>query len=455
VPDVSASPNWEPETQYARSGDVHIAYQTWGEGAVTMVGVPGIVNNVELWWQEPETRRYFLALGSFCRFVFYDKRGQGLSDRDTGVPTLDERLQDLAAVIDAVGAERVALGGISEGGATAAMFAATFPERVSHLVLFGAFARPDQVAGDALMPRWAERWGTPRTPGAKLIAPSKAHDPEFVRWVNRVERQTTTPAGLLASWAWVREIDVRPVLSSIQCPTLVLHRKGDAMIPIEEGRYLAEHIPGARCVELEGDSHLPQWGGWELPVALVEEHVTGHSSHRRTERVLATVLFTDIVDSTARAVASGDAAWRRLLDRHDQICRATVARYEGRWVKQTGDGVLVTFDTPGVALDCAQALRGQLSAAGVSIRAGLHTGEIELRDNDVAGIGVHIASRISSLAGSGEVLASRVVKDLVAGSGHLFTGRGVHALRGVPDQWEIVAVEPDRVAAGAAPAGAS
>lgn len=439
--EISAAPGWEPETRYARSGDVHIAYQTWGQGEVTMVGVPGIVNNIELWWHEPESRRYFLALGSFCRFVFYDKRGQGLSDRDTGVPTLDERLEDLAAVIEAVGAERVALGGLSEGGATAAMFAATFPNRVSHLVLFGAFAQPDQAAGDTFMPVWAQGWGTPETPGAMVIAPSKATDPEFVRWVNRVERQTTTPAGLLASWAWVREIDIRPLLGSIQCPTLVLHRTGDLMVPVEQGRYLAEHIPGARYVELEGDSHLPQWGNWELPVALVEEHVTGHASQQPPTRVLVTVLFTDIVGSTARAAAAGDAEWRKLLDRHDQICRTTLDRYQGRWVKQTGDGMLATFDAPGVALECAEELRGQLSAAGVSIRAGMHTGEIEVRNNDIAGIGVHIAARISSLAGPGELLVSRVVKDLVAGSGHVFTSRGVHPLKGIPDEWEILAVE--------------
>lgn len=211
-----------------------------------MVGVPGIINNIELWWQEPESRRYFIALGSFSRFVFYDKRGQGLSDRDTGVPSLDERLRDLAAVIDAVGAERVALGGLSEGGATAAMFAATFPERVSHLALFGAFAQVDQAAGDSFMPLWAQGWGTPTTPGVAVVVPSKVDDPEFIRWFNRVERQTTTPAGLLASWRWVREIDIRPLLSSIQCPTLVMHRTGDRMVDVEKGRYLAERIPGAR-----------------------------------------------------------------------------------------------------------------------------------------------------------------------------------------------------------------
>ncbi len=442
VRDVSVSSSWVPETRYARNGDVHIAYQTWGEGEVTFIGVPGIINNIELWWEEPESRRYFLSFGSFCRFVLYDKRGQGLSDRDTGVPTLDERLGDLAAVIDAVGAERVALGGLSEGGATAAMFAATYPERVSHLALFGAFARPDQAAGDLFMPLWAQGWGTPASPGPSVIAPSKAGDPEFVRWVNRVERQTTTPAGLVASWAWIREIDVRAVLESIRCPTLVMHRAGDLMAPVDQGRYLAEHIPGARWHELEGDSHLPQWGGWERPVALVEELVTGHAPQQRPDRVLATVLFTDIVDSTARAAAVGDAEWTRLLDRHDQICRTTVERCQGRWVKHTGDGLLATFDAPGRALDCAEDLRDQLSALGVSIRAGIHTGEIEQRREDVAGIGVHVASRIASLAGSEEVLASRVVKDLAAGSGHAFSSRGLHNLKGIPEQWEVLAVEP-------------
>ncbi len=438
VPDSST---WVPETRYARNGDVHIAYQVLGEGEVTFVGLPGIVSNIEVLWEDPESRRWLTGLASFSRLVHYDKRGQGMSDRDPGVPTLDDRLGDLTAVLDAVGADRVALGGISEGGTTAAMFAASYPERVSHLALVGSFARVDVARGDVFMPRWAEGWGTAETLSIPAIVPSKVGDLDFLRWMNRFERQTTTPGGLLAAWRWIREVDLRPVLDSIQCPTLVVHRSGDRLVPVSNGRYLAEHIPGARMVELDGDSHAPQWGDVETVLTITEEFLTGrHSSPGQTERVLATVLFTDIVDSTARAAALGDSAWRQVLDRHDKICQRTVASCGGRLVKGTGDGVLATFDAPARGLRCADTLRSSLADAGIAIRAGVHTGEIELRGDDVSGIGVHIAARVAALASSGELLASRTVKDLVAGSDYAFASRGMHSLKGVPDDWELLAV---------------
>jgi class 3 adenylate cyclase len=438
VPDSST---WVPETRYARNGDVHIAYQVFGEGEVTFVGLPGIVSNIEVAWEDPETRRWLLGLASFVRFVSYDKRGQGMSDRDSGVPTLDDRLGDLRAVLDAVGAERVALGGISEGGSTAAMFAATYPERVSALALHGSFANIDVARGDPFMHRWAESWGTPETWSVRAIVPSKQGDAGFLRWMNRFERQTTTPAGLLASWRWIRDVDLRPVLDAIQCPTLVVHRTGDRLVPVSFGRALAERIPGARLVELDGDTHAPQWGGVEAVLSLLEEFLTGHHPvPERTERVLATVLFTDIVDSTASAAALGDAAWRELLDRHDRISERTITEYGGRLVKGTGDGVLATFDAPARGLRCADMLRSSLADAGIAIRAGVHTGEIDLRGDDVSGIGVNIAARVAALAASGELLASRTVKDLVAGSDYAFASRGVHSLKGVPEEWELLAV---------------
>jgi class 3 adenylate cyclase len=438
---VPVPSTWVPETRYARNGKVHIAYQVFGEGEVTLVGLPGMVSNIELIWEDPESRHWLTRLSSFVRVVHYDKRGQGMSDRDSGVPTLDDRLGDLSAVLDAVGADRIALGGISEGGSTAAMFAATYPARVSHLALYCSFAHIEAALGDAVMPRWAECWGTPQTFTVPVMAPSKVGDPDFLRWVNRYERQTMTPRELLASWGWIREMDLRPILGSIQCPTLVLHRSGDRMVPVANGRYLAEHIPGARMVELEGDAHAPQWGDIETMLSLTEEFLTGrHSVTKPTERVLATVLFTDIVDSTARAAAVGDSAWRRVLDRHDSISRGTVEDCGGRLVKGTGDGVLATFDAPSRGLQCATALRSLLSDVGLAIRAGVHTGEVELRGDDVAGIGVHIAARVAALAGSGELLASRTVKDLVAGSGFAFDSRGVHSLKGVPEEWELLAV---------------
>ena len=438
---VSESSTWVPETRYARNGDVHIAYQVFGEGEVTFVGLPGIVSNVDVGWEDPEMRRYLTALGSFARFVTYDKRGQGMSDRESGVPTLDDRLGDLTAVLDAVDADRIALGGVSEGGSTAAMFAATHPERVSHLCMFGSFARVDVEAGDEFMPRWAAGWGTPETRTVAAIAPSKVGDADFLRWVNRFERQTTTPSGLLASWRWIREMDVRPVLDSIQCPTLVMHRSGDRLVAPSFGRYLAERIPGARMVELEGDAHAPQWGDIAPVLEHLEDFLTGHHAiPEQAERALATVLFTDIVDSTASAARLGDAAWRRTLDRHDQISASTILDYGGRLIKGTGDGVLATFDAPVRGLRCADTLRSSLADAGIAIRAGVHTGEVELRGDDVSGIGVHIAARVAALAGSGELLASRTVKDLVAGSDYAFTSRGVHSLKGVPEEWELLAV---------------
>jgi class 3 adenylate cyclase len=420
---------------------VHIAYQVFGKGELTFVGLPGMISNIEVIWEDPESRRWLTGLASFARIVHYDKRGQGMSDRDSGVPTLDDRLGDLTAVLDAVGADRIALGGISEGGTTAAMFAATYPERVSNLILYGSFAHIDVALGDSFMPRWAEKWGTPDTLTVRVMVPSKVGDADFLRWTNRFERQTTTPGGVLAAWRWIREMDLRPVLGSIQCPTLVMHRSGDRMVPVANGRYLAEHIPGAQMVELEGDTHPPQWGDVETVLSLSEEFLTGHhSSPKQAERVLATVLFTDIVDSTARAAALGDSAWRQVLDRHDTISRSTVSDCGGRLVKGTGDGVLATFDAPARGLRCADTLRSSLSDAGIAIRAGVHTGEVELRGDDVSGIGVHIAARVAALAGSGELLASRTVKDLVAGSDYAFTSRGVHSLKGVPEDWELLAV---------------
>ena len=430
-----------PETRYARNGDVHIAYQVLGEGDVTFVGLPGIVSNVEVFWEDPESRAWMTGLSSFSRFVTYDKRGQGLSDRDSGVPTLDDRLGDLTAVLDAVGADRVALGGVSEGGTTVAMYAATYPERVSRLLLFGSFAHLDTARGDSFMESWAKHWGTRETLSVAAIAPGKVGDADFLRWMNHFEHQSTTPGGLLASWRWIRETDVRPVLGSIQCPTLVMHRGGDRLVWVGYGRELAEQIPDARIVELEGDAHAPQWGDQEPVLSTIEEFLTGRLPNAKpAERVLATVLFTDIVDSTTMAASLGDSAWRQVLDRHDMIARNAVADCGGRFVKGTGDGVLATFDAPSRGLRCADTLRSALSDAGIAIRAGVHTGEVELRGNDVAGLGVHIAARVGALADSGELLASRTVKDLAAGSGYTFTSRGSHRLKGVPDQWEVLAV---------------
>ena len=434
-------PQWVPETRYACNGDVHIAYQSFGEGDVTLVGLPPIISNIDMAWENPETRAYLTRMTSFCRVVHYDKRGQGMSDRSVGVPTMDDRLGDLAAVMDAAGVERAALGGISEGGSTAAMFAATYPDRVEKLVTFGSFAMADVEQGDRFMPVWAAGWGTPETMTLPIVTPSKVGDEAFLRWLNRYERQSAPPGGVLEAWQWIREIDVRPVLGAIQCPSLIVHRRGDRLIPWQRSEEMANLIPHARLAILDGRDHIPWFGDSQSVLALLEEFITdGHAHPAALDRVLATVLFTDIVDSTGQAASVGDASWRATLDRHDALSAATIAAHGGRVVKTTGDGVLATFDAPGRALHCAGALRRALADAGIHVRCGLHTGEVEIRGNDIGGIGVHIAARVEAQAGPGEVLVSRTVRDLVAGGGFVFTSRGVHRLKGLPDEWELFAV---------------
>lgn len=437
-------PLWAPETHYARNGDVHIAYQTYGEGDIALVGLPPIISNIEVIWEDPSARRFLLRHAEFSRMVHFDKRGQGMSDRSADVPTMDERLADLAAVMDAARVERACLAGISEGGSTAAMFAATYPDRVEKLILFGSFATIEPEAraeGDAFMAMWADGWGTPQSLTVPVVIPSKVGDEAFAKWTHHYERQSTSPGGLLAAWRWIREMDVTPVLASIQCPTLVMHRRDDRLMKVDRGRRLAELIPNARYVELDGADHMPWYGDQDTVLRLDEEFLTGRSTDTiDVDRALATVLMTDIVSSTERAVELGDAAWRQLLDRHDATAASAIRAHGGRLVKQTGDGVLAVFDAPGRALLCAQTMRDELSAMGMPIRSGVHTGEIELRGDDVGGIGVHLAARIEAKAGAGEVLASRTVRDLVAGSGFTFSSRGLHTLKGLSEEWELYAV---------------
>jgi class 3 adenylate cyclase/pimeloyl-ACP methyl ester carboxylesterase len=437
-----------PVTKYARNGDVHIAYQVFGEGDLTVVGAPPIVSNIEVIWEDRQARQFLERMASFCRVIHFDKRGQGMSDRDTGVPTLDDRIDDLRAVMDAEDVEQAALAGISEGGSTVALFAATYPERVSRLVLFATFARalsapdypfaPDDDAWEWFTGEWADHWGTPETLSVNAIAPCMVGDEAFARWANRYERQATSPGGLRQALAWIKEIDIRPVLSSIQAPTLVMHRKGDKLIFVDHGRYLGKAIAGARYLELDGAEHVPWWGDQAVVLDAVEEFLTGaRASAADLDRVLSTVVLTDIVGSTSRATELGDRAWKALLDDHDAAVAQEVDAHRGRVVKSTGDGALAMFDGPSRAVGCTLRLRDRLRAQGIEIRAGVHTGEIELRGSDVGGIAVHIAARVEGAAGPGEVLVSRTVKDLVAGSGFAFEDRGLHALKGVEDEWQL------------------
>ena len=439
-----------PETRYAKSNGLDIAYQMFGEGEQVVIGLPPIVSNIELAWEEPSWARFLRRLGSFSRFIHFDKRGTGMSERSIGNPTLEQRIDDLRAVMDAAEVEHAYIGGLSEGGLMCAYFAATYPERTDGLVLLDSFARLTRTDGydagptddvfETTMDAWAAGWGTADTMTIGLFAPSKAGDAEFLRWLNRFERLTVSPGGLRAMMALNQELDVRSVLPTITAPTRVLHRTGDRAINIAHGRYLADHIPNATFVELPGIDHLPWFGDSDSVLDEIEEFVTGRRHEAETDRILATVLFTDIVGSTEKASALGDRKWRAVLDDLDDLTRRTVERYRGRLVKSTGDGHLALFDGPARAIKCARELCAAVRSLDVELRAGLHTGEVELRGDDVGGIGVHIGARVGALAGASEVLVSRTVTDLVAGSGIEFADRGEHDLKGVTGRWQLFAV---------------
>jgi class 3 adenylate cyclase len=437
-----------PTVRYTQTPDgVNIAYAVAGDGPLDLLCIPGFVSNLEVLWEAPGAERYFGRLASFARVVMYDKRGQGLSDRPPHPPTLEQAMHDARAVLDAAGMQRSSVYAISEGGPTAALLAATYPERVERLVMYGTWARilqaPDYPEG--LPPATFERfvataredWGGPVA--LALWAPSMADDPEVQRWWAKLLRTGTSPAGAEALIRLYEDIDARHVLPTITAPTLVLHRTGDRMIPVGAGRAIAAAIPGARFVELPGDAHLPVSDPDQI-IDEVEEFLTGQRAARQPDRMLATVLFTDIVDSTARAAALGDQTWRQLIGRHDDLMRREIERHRGRPVKTLGDGFLATFDGPARAIRCAAAARDAVRTLGLEIRAGLHTGEVEVLDGDVAGIAVNIGARVNAFAGAGEVLVSRTVTDLVAGSGIAFEDRGTHALKGVPGEWQLYAV---------------
>ena len=430
-----------PETRYAKSGDVRIAYQVTGSGPFDLVFVPGFVSNLDLQWENPGWAHFFSRLSAFSRLIRFDKRGTGLSDRVSGAPDLEVRMDDVRAVMDDVGVERAAVFGVSEGGAMSMLFAATYPERTRALVLYGAYAHyPTWVLSgeklDAFIDAIERGWGTGET--ARFFMPSKASDEDFRRQWARGERQGASPSAAVALTRMNTEIDVRHVLPAIRVPTLVLHRTGDPRVSVEAGRYLGKHIPDAKYVELPGEDHVP-FDITDRLVDEIEEFLTGSRTQAEPDRVLATVLFTDIVDSTRRAAELGDRDWRLLRDRHDDAIRQELARFRGREVKTLGDGFLATFDGPARAVRCASAISDRVRPLGMDVRSGLHTGEIEIQQDDVGGIAVHIAARVVGLAGTGEVLVSSTVRDLVAGSGLRFQDRGSHALKGLPEPLRLYA----------------
>jgi class 3 adenylate cyclase len=437
------------ETRYADSDGVSIAYQVHGEGPLDLVLVPGFVSHVELLTEEPGVARFFRSLTSFSRMAVFDKRGQGLSDRPGPPPTLEESMDDLKAVVEAAGFERPAIFAVSEGGPMSTLYAATYPDRVASLVLFGTFSRMLQAPGfeagvsEEALDRWSEvvrrDWGGPVA--LNLWAPSRVGDAGFERWWARLLRQGTSPAGATALMDLYREMDVRAILPAIDVPSLVLHRRDDRMVSAAQGRYLAEKIPGARYVELLGEDHLPFAGDLDAVLAEAEEFLVGSRGAVEAERALATILFTDIVGSTEKAAELGDRGWRQLLERHDAAVRRLLGLHRGREVKTMGDGFLATFDGPARAIRCAAALREEVAPLGVEVRAGIHTGEVELIGDDVGGMAVNIGARIGALAGGGEVLVSSTVRELVVGSGLEFADRGVRTLKGAPGEWRLFAID--------------
>jgi len=438
-----------PQTRYAKSGDVNIAYQVLGQGPPDLVLIPGWVSNIEIFWEEPAVVRFFTRLASFSRLILFDKRGTGLSDRVAEMPNLETRMDDARAVLDTVGSERAALFGYSEGGVLCALFAATYPNRASALIMHGSYARltaaPDYPWGlneqerSAFVDQAVREWGAPI--GIDMRAPSMATDERLRQWWARFLRLSASPAAFATLSHMNAQMDIRQVLPAIRVPTLILHSVNDRNLDVRGSRYLAERIPGAKLVELSGPDHVPWLSDADIVVDEVEEFLTGARHAPEPERVLATVMFTDIVGASERAAGLGDRRWHDLLDSHHALIRRQLNHFRGREIDTAGDGFLATFDGPARAVRCASTISDGVRSLGIEVRAGLHTGECEMMGDKLAGIAVHIGSRVAALARPGEVLVSSTVKDLVAGSGLSFQDRGIQSLKGIPGEWRLFAVE--------------
>ena len=434
-----------PETKYTESGGVDIAYQTFGSGPNDIVCVPGWFTNVELTWENPSLARFYDRLGSFSRVILFDKRGTGLSDRDAQACTLEERMDDMRAVMDAVGSERASVFGTSEGGPMCALFAATYPERTASLIIAGGYARRTRAEGypwgmahedyDKVVARVKDDWGTAIDIGIR--APSLAHDESFLRHWARYIRMSVSPKTAAAYADMNRDIDVRDILPSIRVPTLIFHSIGDRVCHIENGRFFAREIPGAQLIEIESDDHLIYTDENERILPEVEQFITGKHGRAEADSVVCTIMFTDIVGSTQMATDIGDRKWSELLSAHNNEVRDLLAVHRGTEIKSTGDGFHATFDGPARAIRCAHHLHESLENLGLGIRIGLHTGECVIDGGHIEGIAVHIAARVADLADTGEVVVSQTVKDLVAGSGIAFTERGEHELRGIEGAWRL------------------
>ena len=437
-----------PQTRYARAGGVHIAYQAFGNGPVDLVLVPGWVSNVDVFWDEPVVARFLLRLAEFSRVILFDKRGTGLSDRVTDCPCLEERMDDLRSVMDEVGSQRAVIAGYSEGGPMCILFAATYPERTQGLVTIGSF--PRRQTGDDFPlgyrpeeTQWwldylAREWGGPLD--IEERAPSLASDQRFRQWWARFLRSGASPAGVLALHRANAEIDVRPMLPTITAPALIMHSARDRTISVEMSRYMAERIPGATYVEIDAEDHLPFGDCADRIIEEIEKFATGKHEVSRIDRVVSTVMFTDIVDSTRLASELGDSRWKDLLAAHHDAVRKALAIYRGREIKTTGDGFHATFDGPARAIRCGEAILDAVRNLGIELRVGIHTGECELVGDGVEGLAVHIAARVAGLAEPGQVLVSQTVKDLVAGAGIGFSDHGSHTMKGVAEPWRLYQV---------------
>ncbi len=438
-------PLQQPVTKYVENDDHFIAYQVFGQGQVDLLIVPGFISHLEHHWDDPDLARFLDRLASFARVIMFDKLGTGMSDRDVLNRTVDQRLDEVLAVMEAVGSERVALLGISEGGPVSMLFAATYPEKTTALILYGVFAKGawsqdyPYVLTREQYKRWMaiirQNWGDPNS--IANWAPGAVDDEIRKQWWGKLMRLGASPRAVIELVRTFSEIDVRPVLPSIQAPTLILHRKDDRVVRLGSAEYIAARIPDARYIELRGADHLWFVGDQGLIEAEIEEFLTGVRPAVRGERTLATVLFTDIVGSTALALEMGDSRWRTLLEQHDQLVRREMNKYRGREVRHTGDGFFITFDGPSRALFCAQAIRQAVEELAIEIRAGIHTGEVERIGGEIGGVAIHLAARVVDKAGAGQIVVSSTVKDLAVGSGIQFEDRGRHELKGIPGEWQL------------------
>ena len=437
-----------PKTHYAKAGDISIAYQVTGDGPIDLVRVPGWITNVDYDWEYPPQARLIERFSQFTRFIRFDKRGTGLSDREVGYPTLEQRMEDVHAVMDAVGSKRAVLFGSSEGGNMSILFAGTYPDRTAALILHGCQARgewapdypwaPTKEETYKILEQMERDWG--EVASLKDGAPSLANDQLAQEWSSAYMRYAASPKAAVAMWKLGAEVDVRGILSSIRVPTLVLQKEHDRWTKQEEGRYLASNIPNAKFVLLPGTDHSIWGDGQDRLIEEIQEFVTGVRPVQTHERVLLTVLFTDIVGSTRLAAEKGDQQWKELLQKHHDVARNEFRRHGGTEVKSTGDGFLVSFVGPTPAINCATAIRDRMATLSVPIRAGIHTGECNVRAGDLSGLAVHLASRLLTHAGQGEVVVSRTVKDLLVGSEFKFDDRGETALRDIPGLWQIYSV---------------